>query len=50
MIETDGDTLLRVLNGDINPMEVWSGVSMRASKSLDALAKTVPACIGSVYL
>lgn len=50
IIETDSDTLLGILNGNINPMEAGSDGSMRAGKSLDALARIIPACIGPVDL
>ena len=50
IIETDSGTFLRIINGNINPMEAWSDESMRADKSLDALARIIPACIGPVDL
>ena len=50
IIETDSNTLLRILTSNINPMEAWSDGLMRADKSLDALARIIPACIGPVDL
>jgi hypothetical protein len=50
IIETDSDTLPGILNGNINPMEAWSDGLMRADKSLDALARIIPACIAPVDL
>lgn len=48
IMETDSDRLLGILNGEINPSEARAEGTMRADKSLDALARIMPAIIGPV--
>ena len=48
IIETDSDRLLGIFNGEINASEARAEGTMRADKSLEALARIMPAIIGPV--
>jgi putative sterol carrier protein len=48
IIETDSDTLLGILNGDINASEARSNGKMKAHKALDGLALVLIPIIGPV--